>query len=260
MTSIGPYDVLCGRGGATNNNAGNVRFRDIVASKQLVYLDAKKKEKRLIALDCVNEVKSLGGRFLKKDDKTGSWIEVPKAKTVTKASQALRENLDVRHKKFRDDKVTRGNSDSASKKRAKVATGKVASSPALVSLQGVDRNIPELSEEVPPAPAQVPFNFQPPEISKGDCEQISEVWVNVPLILFVLNENIIGGRGKLVLVLCTKYEIITQMDDNQAGLLISDVVVSEHIYSRYAAHKGELIKICLHSSLAKNVKYKGNGR
>jgi hypothetical protein len=140
----------------------------------MVYLDAKKKEKKTIAMDCVNEVKSLGGRFLKRDDKTGSWVEVPKAKALTKASQALRERLDVRHKKVRDDKTSRSN-PGVSRQRAKVMTGKVSNSPALVSVQGPDGNIPDLSEEAPPAPGRVPFNYQPAAISKGDCDQITEV-------------------------------------------------------------------------------------
>ena len=162
-------DVLLGRGGATNNNNGNIRFREIVASKQMVYLDAKKKEKKAIALECVNEVKQNGGRFLKRDDASGNWVEVPVAAAIKKASQALRENLDVRHKRVREAKNSTTISDPEKRiKRQKIVNGTVAStSPALVSLAGDQNAVPELKEE--------PQFYQPPPVSSNDCDNVTEV-------------------------------------------------------------------------------------
>lgn len=171
---INSFDVLLGRGGQSNNNSGNIRFREVVASKQMIYLNAKKKEKKEIAMECVATVQSNGGRFLRRDDASGTWVEVPKGKAVMKASQALREGLDVRHKKIREGKVMK--SDGNSQKRSKVLTGKVSgTSPALVSIQGGEGHVPDLNEEASQAPAAVSFKYQPSAISKGDCEHVTEV-------------------------------------------------------------------------------------
>ena len=90
-------DVLCGRGGATNNHVGNKRFRMHVSENQPAYLQAKKRDKSLIARAVVDRVREQGGRFLKKIDERGnSWIEVGDKKAIEKTSQALREGLDVR--------------------------------------------------------------------------------------------------------------------------------------------------------------------
>ena len=65
-TAIGMRDVLCGRGGATNNHPGNKRFRAIVADHMDEYLQARKKEKAVIARRIVDMIKNDGGRFLKR--------------------------------------------------------------------------------------------------------------------------------------------------------------------------------------------------
>lgn len=163
-------DVLLGRGGATNNNPGNVNFREIISSRQLKYLDAKKKDKKLIALECVETVAAKGGRFLKRDDVSGTWVEVAQAQAVKKASQALREGLDVRHKRVREGKTGLVMSDPQKRKRQKVVTGTVAAgaSPALVSVAGDTSAVPELNEE--------PQSFyQAPPVSSGDCNHVTEV-------------------------------------------------------------------------------------
>jgi len=110
--SIGPHDVLCGRGGATNNHPGNQRFRAIVAEHMPEYLLARKKEKAHIARRVVRSIQRDGGRFLKrqKDHSTGTevWMEVTDKKATEKTSQALREGLDVRHKTYRPEKLSAG--------------------------------------------------------------------------------------------------------------------------------------------------------
>lgn len=90
------YDVLCGRGGGTNSQVGNRRFRKLVQEFQPIYLLARRKEKPLLARTIVLVIRKRGGRFLKKDEETGELYEVGDAKAEAKTSQALREGLDVR--------------------------------------------------------------------------------------------------------------------------------------------------------------------
>lgn len=94
-------DVLCGRGGATNNHVGNRCFRQLVACNQSHYLLAKKRDKKLIARSIVDNIRKRGGRFLKREVKSGSdhWVDVGDKKASEKTSQALREGLDVRASK-----------------------------------------------------------------------------------------------------------------------------------------------------------------
>ena len=179
--NIGEHDVLMGRGGATNNNPGNIKFREIVSSKQLVYLDAKKKEKKTIAEECVETVRKNGGRFLKRDDASGSWVAVPVVQAVKKASQALREGLDVRHKRLREGKSGLIMSEPDKRKRQKVVTGKVVS-PALISLPGDENAVPELKDEMPAAQtavaaaaAEATTYFARPLVSTNDCKQVMQI-------------------------------------------------------------------------------------
>jgi hypothetical protein len=94
--SINSHDVLCGRGGGTNSQVGNRRFRKLVQDFQPTYLLARRKEKPLLARTIVLIIRNRGGRFLKKDEETGELYEVGDQKAEAKTSQALREGLDVR--------------------------------------------------------------------------------------------------------------------------------------------------------------------
>jgi hypothetical protein len=93
---INSYDVLCGRGGGTNSQVGNRRFRKLVQDFQPTYLLARRKEKPLLARTIVLIIRKRGGRFLKKDEESGELFEVGDSKAEAKTSQALREGLDVR--------------------------------------------------------------------------------------------------------------------------------------------------------------------
>lgn len=85
-------DVLCGRGGLTNNAPGNIFFRKLVRMKQQVYLLASKREKAGVAREIVETIRSLNppGRFLKKDS-NGVYTDIGDRKAREKTSQALRE-------------------------------------------------------------------------------------------------------------------------------------------------------------------------
>lgn len=96
LADVNSYDVLCGRGGGTNSQVGNRRFRQLVQDFQPTYLMAKRKEKPLLARTIVLIIRKRGGRFLKKNEETGELFEVGDTKAEAKTSQALREGLDVR--------------------------------------------------------------------------------------------------------------------------------------------------------------------
>ena len=195
MATIGSNDVLCGRGGATNNHPGNKRFRAIVAHHMPEYLAARKKEKSIIAQQIVDHIKKQGGRFLKRSDGNNTWVEVSDKKATEKTSQALREGLDVRHKTYRLEKMARRDSDTSNesrRKRTRLVTGTVLDSPswkgslhqnsAFVSPVTDHRDynsIPELTpEDYPPAKFRSPKEarlmelFEPPRITKNDCDRI----------------------------------------------------------------------------------------
>jgi len=96
LADVNTYDVLCGRGGGTNSQIGNKRFRKLVQEFQPTYLLARRKEKPLLARTIVLIIRKRGGRFLRKDEESGMLYEVGDAKAEAKTSQALREGLDVR--------------------------------------------------------------------------------------------------------------------------------------------------------------------
>jgi len=92
----GENDVLCGRGGRVNTHIGNINFREIVLQFKPKYLATrcKKIEKAHICAKVVTHVRDAvpAGRFLKRDGKTGLWVEVGDEKARKKAGQALRED------------------------------------------------------------------------------------------------------------------------------------------------------------------------
>ncbi|KAG7351486.1 hypothetical protein IV203_010846 [Nitzschia inconspicua] len=88
----GNTDVLLGRGGRTNNSAGNLAYRQLILDSQPIYQRLKdsdaKKEYSTTFLG--NYLKNSNARFLKKDDK--GWYEVSHEEARLKVSQALRED------------------------------------------------------------------------------------------------------------------------------------------------------------------------
>jgi hypothetical protein len=95
-------DVLQGRGSATNNHIGNIRFREMVKKYQDRYSSACKSDKPLVALEIVLVWKrqSPPGRFLayhsgKVDgdecSKSECWYEISEQVATRKVAQRLRE-------------------------------------------------------------------------------------------------------------------------------------------------------------------------
>jgi hypothetical protein len=150
-SAITSNDVLLGRGGATNNHVGNKRFRIIVAQHQDEYLKAKKKEKANIAKIIVKQIQANGGRFLRRDDSGMAWVTVPDKRAQEKTSQALREGLDVRHKRFRPERMPKTTatttSSSTDQHQHKRARGETKTTVKMVS--------PELSSMPHPSSADI---------------------------------------------------------------------------------------------------------
>mmetsp|Transcript_10819 Transcript_10819/g.16105 ORF Transcript_10819/g.16105 Transcript_10819/m.16105 type:complete len:381 (+) Transcript_10819:300-1442(+) len=95
-TNPGPHDVLCGRGGRINSHEGNVKFREIIATRKADYLSpaTRKLQKAVIAQEVVDVIRNKGGRFLK-EKSNGVWEEVTDEKAKKKCGQALREDAPV---------------------------------------------------------------------------------------------------------------------------------------------------------------------
>ena len=87
-------DVLLGRGGRSNNHAGNKRYRAEVQNLKSWYMSTSDKDEKTDLSQClVDYIHSYEGRFLEKDG-TG-WYIVPNIVARRKASQALREDNDA---------------------------------------------------------------------------------------------------------------------------------------------------------------------
>lgn len=146
-TQMGEHDVLCGRGGGTNSQMGNRRYRALVRDFQPTYLMARRREKPLMARSVVLVVRKRGGRFLRRDDDDGRLYEVGDEKAEAKTSQALREGLDVRATKTAANTLL-GNEN---KKRKRDAA---ASSTAATLLKRESRSKPAIQFEPPKSKQQ----------------------------------------------------------------------------------------------------------
>lgn len=98
-------DVMYGRGGGTNHHPGNKRYRKMVEDRKLEYVNSKRLDKPLVALEIIREWRAQvpSGRFLKLDEKTGLWNDVGDKKAREKTSQALREKAPMIRKQQEDD-------------------------------------------------------------------------------------------------------------------------------------------------------------
>lgn len=86
-------DVLCGRGGLSNNHPGNRLFRRLVnVNKALYQQSLSPTHKQMVALSIVEAIRNHGGRFIRKQN--GDWVEISTKEASIKTSQALRESID----------------------------------------------------------------------------------------------------------------------------------------------------------------------
>lgn len=107
-------DVMYGRGGGTNHHPGNKRYRKMVEDRKLEYVNSKRLDKPLVALEIIRVWRAQipPGRFLKLDEKTGLWQDVGDKKAREKTSQALREKAPlIRKQQEEEDGQTHDDED-----------------------------------------------------------------------------------------------------------------------------------------------------
>ena len=92
ILELNSNDVIQGRGTGTAVNEGNIRFRKLVNQYKKEYMsaDTKRHMKKVIANKVFNEIRSRGGRFLRKVNK-GVYCEVEEEVALEKCKQALRQ-------------------------------------------------------------------------------------------------------------------------------------------------------------------------
>lgn len=84
-------DVVFGRGGFTNKHHGNIEYLKLLKEHEEAYMDCKRKFQKLLSLCIIHQLRCKGVRFLKKDEKSGSWKAVQLSQCRLKISQRLRE-------------------------------------------------------------------------------------------------------------------------------------------------------------------------
>ena len=161
MAEVNTYDVLCGRGGGTNSQIGNKRFRKLVQEFQPTYLLARRKEKPLLARSIVLIIRKRGGRFLRKDEETGMLYEVGDTKAEAKTSQALREGLDVRatksnglKKKKKGGAAAAGDTDQSQEDKTEAPETEISADQAKSGGEEKTPERPTVAEEKSPSPVK----------------------------------------------------------------------------------------------------------
>lgn len=106
-------DVLYGRGGGTNHHDGNKRYRKLVEERKVDYVNSKRLDKPLVALDIIRSWRAQDppGRFLKLNEGTGLWHDVGDKKAREKTSQALREKAPLLRQQQREEEQQRRTKD-----------------------------------------------------------------------------------------------------------------------------------------------------
>ncbi|CAB9514556.1 Nitrilase family, member 2 [Seminavis robusta] len=107
-------DVLFGRGGGTNHAKGNKRYRKMVEDRKLEYVNSKRLDKPLVALEIIRlwRAQDPPGRFLKLDS-NGTWADVGDKKAREKTSQALREKAPLIRKQQEEERMQQDGDDNS---------------------------------------------------------------------------------------------------------------------------------------------------
>ena len=89
-----PNDVLSGRGAGVNNHPGNIKYRNLVQSQKLAYINADPRTKKSIIHTIANTIVEppQSGRFLKCNSASGLWECISMDLAKVKIGQALRED------------------------------------------------------------------------------------------------------------------------------------------------------------------------
>ena len=84
----------------TNHHEGNKRYRKMVEQRKVDYVNSKRLDKPLVALDIIRawRAQSPPGRFLKYEELPDTWSDVGDKKAREKTSQALREKAPLLRK------------------------------------------------------------------------------------------------------------------------------------------------------------------
>eukprot|EP00934_Nitzschia_sp_Nitz4_P003299 Nitzschia sp. Nitz4//scaffold103_size77763//5764//6546//NITZ4_005436-RA/size77763-processed-gene-0.18-mRNA-1//-1//CDS//3329532301//3289//frame0 len=90
-------DILCGRGGKSNHHIGNKRFRKLVSDMKARYKNIDTKmAKTELSRAIVEHVYRQGGRFVRFDKESLTYVSMSLDDARKKTSQALRESKDVK--------------------------------------------------------------------------------------------------------------------------------------------------------------------
>jgi len=89
-----PNDVLYGRGAGVNYHPGNIKYRNLVQSQKLAYINADPRTKKSIIHTIANTIVQppQSGRFLKCNSTSGLWECISMDLAKVKIGQALRED------------------------------------------------------------------------------------------------------------------------------------------------------------------------
>lgn len=92
--SLGPEDVVCGRGAPTSIHLGNLAFKKTIKKHEMTYLCSTRSEKPKVAMKLLDEFRARGVRFIKRErNEDGSfvWVDIGKQRSYEKICQSLRE-------------------------------------------------------------------------------------------------------------------------------------------------------------------------
>lgn len=121
-TSINLTDVLCGRGKLSFNHVGNRRFRDVISASVSQYNAAESRlEKAKIVNKIVEEIQASGGRFLRQDEKAGTWHVLNHAQCREKVGHAVRDatsSIEARKKRKLEKEAAQKNVGAAIRARS----------------------------------------------------------------------------------------------------------------------------------------------
>lgn len=207
-------DVIFGRGNGVSSWPGNIAFRHTVWKYRQQYMIARRRDKREIGRTVILEMKSLNGRFLIIDPKTGNYHEVSKKRAEDKACQSLRE---------KEAKIPVGFDVKAMKNRKKWFRS-IIRNPSLAQPQDCVANPNEslLDEKNTASSSSIVRHDRPSVAAKGGKSFSA---CSVPSPIFLSDHNASGKQGEHFMLgedPIEYNEIINDDDDDDMSIITLD--------------------------------------
>ena len=100
LKDVHTFDVLLSRGKTFHGHSGNIHYQGLISARSQRFKESGRHERTQIVDEVIDSIEHKGGSLKCFDEKTDSWIKIPRREQVKKIRQSLTDKR--RQSKSRD--------------------------------------------------------------------------------------------------------------------------------------------------------------